>query len=205
MNKLTIKHALAAALALGALQAHALTFTVTAGPTSTESGAVTADFDNAPPAGWSYTGGALFTSSIGGVTAVPPGATGNFWSIGTSGNQDGPGVVSLAGGGAKYYGFLWGSPDEYNTVSFYDGATLLGSYTGSAVYPPANGDQSIGRFFNAFAGSGEKITSVQFGSTQNAFETDNHAVIAVPEPESYALMLAGLAVVGFVARRRTQR
>lgn len=199
-----IKHAIAAAAALAALQAHALSVTVTYGSMSAESGAVTIDFDSAPPAGWSYSGGALFTSSIGGITAVPPGSTGNFWSVGPSGGQDGPGLVDIAGG-AKYYGFLWGSPDAYNTVSFYDGATLLGSFDGSAAYPPANGDQSIGRFFNAFAGAGEKITRVEFGSSANAFETDNHAVIAVPEPESYALMLAGLGVVGFVARRRAQR
>jgi hypothetical protein len=198
-----IKHALAAAVALATIQAHALSTTVTAGPTSTESGAVTIDFDSAPPAGWSYSGGALFTTSIGGITAVPPGSTGNFWSVGPSGDQDGPGVVTLVGG-ASYYGFLWGSPDGYNTVSFYDGATLLGSFTGAAVYPPANGDQSIGRFFNAFAGAGETITRIEFASSQNAFETDNHAVIAVPEPETYALMLAGLGVVGFVARRRAQ-
>lgn len=35
--------------------------------------------------------------------------------------------------------------------------------------------------------------------------SDVLAVAAVPEPESYALMLAGLAVVGGVARRRLQR
>lgn len=198
-----IKHALAAAAALAAIQAHALSTTVTAGPTSAEFGAVTIDFDSAPPAGWSYSGGALFTTSIGGITAVPPGATGNFWSIGPSGGQDGPGLVTLAGG-ASYYGFLWGSPDGYNSVSFYDGATLLGSFTGAAVYPPANGDQSVGLFFNAFAGAGEKITRIEFGSSSNAFETDNHAVVAVPEPETYALMLAGLGVLGFVARRRAQ-
>ncbi len=195
------KLALIASAAACALQAHALTTTVTYGSTSAEPGAVTIDFDSAPPAGWSYSGGALFTSNIGGVTAQPPGSTGNFWSIGTSGGQDGPGVVALAGG-ASYYGFLWGSPDTYNTVSFYDGATLLGSFTGAAVWPPANGDQSIGRFFNAYAGSGETITSIMFTSTGNAFETDNHAVVAVPEPETYALMLAGLTAVGFVARRR---
>lgn len=36
------------------------------------------------------------------------------------------------------------------------------------------------------------------------FATVEFAVIAVPEPQTYALMLAGLAVVGFVARRRRQ-
>lgn len=198
-----IKTLVAAAAALAALQAHALSVDVTAGPVSTEAGAVTIDFDSAPPASWSYSGGALFTASSGGITAQPPGSTGNFWSIGTSGGQDGPGVVTITGG-AKYYGFLWGSPDSYNTVSFYDGATLLGSYTGSVVYPPADGDQSVGRFLNAHAGAGETITSIHFTSNGNAFETDNHAIVAVPEPETYALMLAGLASIGFMVRRRSR-
>ena len=31
---------------------------------------------------------------------------------------------------------------------------------------------------------------------------DNQSVGAIPEPETYALMLAGLGALGFVARRR---
>jgi len=33
-------------------------------------------------------------------------------------------------------------------------------------------------------------------------EVDNVSVVAVPEPETYALMLAGLGALGLVARRR---
>jgi hypothetical protein len=36
------------------------------------------------------------------------------------------------------------------------------------------------------------------------FRTNVAAVAAVPEPETYALLLAGLGVMGFVARRRKQ-
>jgi len=34
---------------------------------------------------------------------------------------------------------------------------------------------------------------------------DNVSVTAVPEPESYAMMLAGLALMGTIARRRKSK
>ena len=44
------------------------------------------------------------------------------------------------------------------------------------------------------------------GQTYTTFGTrDGLDVAAVPEPETYALMLAGLGAIGFVARRRTAR
>lgn len=155
---------------------------------------------------YSYTGGALYNisnSPISGVTARPPGSTGNFYSVGTSpAAQTGPGQVSFSTG-LSYFGFLWGSPDTYNKVSFYNGSSLLGSFTGSAVLNPANGNQSVSKYFNVFAAQGQKITRVEFLSTGNAFETDNHAFIAaIPEPEAYAMFLAGLGLMGVMVRRK---
>ena len=211
-------------VASSALPAHALTTSVTGGSFSSQAGALTIDFGVAPinntgpvsgalpsGAGYSYSGGALFnydaSSSLpNGISARPPGSTGNFWSIGNMPvAQQGPGVVSFSAP-ANYFGFLWGSPDTYNYVSFYDGNQLLGSFNGSAIKVPANGDQTYARYFNAFAGASEVITRVTFTSATNAFETDNHAFIsAVPEPESYAMLLAGLGMLGFATRRRKQK
>jgi hypothetical protein len=213
--------------------AHALTFTVTTGSFSSVAGAQTVDFgDSSPlinntgpvsgslPSGilggvtYSYSGGALFnfdgSSSLpNGISARPVGSTGNFWSIGPNPSaQQGPGVVHL-GGGVKYYGFLWGSPDAngWNSLSFFDASTQLGlTLDGSAIKIPPNGDQSYAKYFNVFADPGEVITEVRFSANRNAFETDNHAFIsAVPEPETYAMLLTGLGLMGFVARRRKQR
>ena len=43
-----------------------------------------------------------------------------------------------------------------------------------------------------------------YGSTDFSFlqDTDNDARVNVPEPETYAMMLAGLGLLGFIARRR---
>ena len=220
--KTPYRSALAALLLTGStFSAHAVSTSVTFGALSSVPGAVTTDFgtslnvnNTGPvlyplPAG--YTGGALFnfdsTSTLpNGISARPPGSTGNFWSIGPSpSSQQGPGVVTFAAP-VSYFGFLWGSPDSYNTVSFYDGSQLLASYNGSAIKVPPNGDQTYARFFNVFADQGEQFTKVVFGSTSNAFETDNHAIVsAVPEPETYAMLLAGLGLLGWHSRRRKHK
>lgn len=233
IKKNLLSVSVAAALLAVSSQASAFTISVTGGSFSSQAGALNIDFgvspvNNTSPVGglgsgadlvysgsgggvsYTYTGGALYNmdathSPISGITARPVGSAGNFYSVGTSpAAQTGPASVTFSAG-LKYFGLLWGSPDTYNTVSFYNGSTLLGSYTGSVILNPANGNQSVAGYFNAFAQGNEMITRVTFASSTNALETDNHSYIAaapIPEPETYAMLLAGLGMLGFAARRR---
>ncbi len=208
-----IKAFAAAALVLAAAQAHAISVTVSDGAFSLVSGVATDTFDADATFTLKVTGGAFFSTKVGGVSAKPPGSTGQWWSLGTSGNQRGPGLVVLDTP-ASYYGFLWGSPDTYNVVSFLYNGVEVGSFTGAKVFPPADGRQGAlagGQYVNFWAEGAERFNAVKFISGGNAFETDNHAVFApagiavfnaavVPEPGTYALMLAGLCAIGFMTR-----
>jgi hypothetical protein len=72
----------------------------------------------------------------------------------------------------------------------------------SLLFPVTNGDQSFNQAVQFTALAGAKITSLVFSSSDNAFESANFSITPIPEPETYALMMAGLGVMGFVARRR---
>jgi PEP-CTERM motif len=161
------------------------------------------------PAGVTLTGGALFLTDQG--NADLPTNVANSWStVGAFlavGPSHTPSATLSFATGLSSVSFLWGSPDVRNELII---GTNLGSHYFYAeplgILPVPEGDQSAARYVHFSANGGEFITSLTFGNTvrQDAFEVSNFSVTAVPEPETYALMLAGLLAVGFVARRRAE-
>lgn len=210
------KTLLAAALALAATSASAaITYNASGGMFSTEPGQVTLDFDDLMlPSGFaSYTGTVIPFPGNGGYAAEPPGDLTAFYSVGATNGQMPVTSATFGGPGISYFGFYMGSPDTYNSMTFYNGATAIFTLNGSQMAAAAllmpDGNQSHGFYMNVHANGGPSFTKIEFSSVDgngnaiNAFETDNHAyVISVPEPESYAMFGAGLGLLALLRRRK---
>eukprot|EP01030_Chromulinospumella_sphaerica_P022114 gene22114-22079_t len=206
------KTLLAIALTGAALSAHAgISYTATSGDTSAVSGVTTITFDDGQlPTGFaSYDSINAIIPAGGypGESAPPPNDGTGYFSVGVSHGQVSSSSVNFSGNGASYFGYYMGSPDNYNVVTVYSGNTAIlqinGSNMAQAASLLADGNQSHGFYMNFFTDQGTTISRVTFASSANAFETDNHAfTAAVPEPETYAMLLTGLGLVGFASRRR---
>jgi hypothetical protein len=147
--------------------------------------------------------GQAVQGSVSNLYAAPFLSNGNGTPFGDPNNgadattylTTGTGSVTLAlPGEEKYVGLLWGSVDTYNTLSLYNGSTLVGTVTGAQVTASANGDQGQFGTFYVNITSTDSFNTIVATSTQNAFEFDNVAFnpSAVPEPSSIMLGLIGM-------------
>jgi len=131
----------------------------------------------------------------------PDGAdTTTYLSSGSTGSDSLSEVTLTFAGPTNYLGLLWGSVDAYNTLTFYNGTTVVGTFTGDDVTSAANGDQSAQGTYFVNINLSDSFTSVVATSSQYAFEFDNVAISAdplkVPEPGTAGVFLLGLLLLG---------
>ena len=189
-------------LALGfaavASSAQAYSIDVIAGGTTPLVGSNAITFDGAPPVEL-VSGGAIFNASIPDITAKPVGSVDNFYSVGASPGQEGPGIFKL-GGDVNYFGFLWGSVDKHNVVTLLNNGEVVFGFDGTD-FVPSTGDQSQSIYVNIFGGNGEFFDEIQFATGSIAFEIDNAGYSTVPVPAALPLMASALGLFGLSRRK----
>lgn len=194
----------AAALAAPAQAAPTITFSP-GSPVPLPGTAVIQNFDGIAPGTSIGTGANVFADSVSGVAARPAfGSTGNFAAV-----QGPNGSYTINFGPANLFAFTLGSLDTYNslTLLFSDSTSI--TYQGGQIinglsFPSGNqiSGESNGQVrFTALSGD-PRIVGATFSSTQNSFEFDNIAIGAVPEPVTWAMMIAGFGLIGSTLRRR---
>jgi hypothetical protein len=172
--------AIAALISLAAVGANAATVASTLGVQSTTAFMLTDS---------NVAGGKLLTAGESDA-AMPVATIGNF----LAGEPDSTAVVTLGGVGSV--SFDWGTPDSWNEllVGLSDGTSE--SFLASTVGLSSEG-------YVTFTAGGASIDTLSFIAHGNpAFEAANFSVTAVPEPENLALLVAGLGLLGVMARRR---
>ncbi len=136
-------------------------------------------------ANFTASGNAEIVNGSSSVTAAPffgplPGSqdTTNYLSIGAGGTE----TITFTSEKSTF-GLYWGSLNSFNTIKFYDGTTLVASYSGADIIPLfPNGNQG------SFASNGyvefsglHSFDKVVLGTgNSNAFEIDNISAGSAP-------------------------
>jgi hypothetical protein len=128
----------------------------------------------------------------------------------------GTSYLSVLGGGSatinfapntRAFQFDWGSIDTYNVLTVTSTKGSVSFVPGGSSFPNlANGNQVLagtnGLFTVRGGNDGERFVSITLTSATNSFEIDNLATAAIPEPATWAMLIAGFGLVGVAARRR---
>ncbi len=164
------------------------------------------------PGVWTFAGGAItadtnIPDTVTPTTCLDPLGSGTGTTAYYACSVAGSTITADFAGGITGFDLLWGSPDGYNTLTFYTG--LDGTGTAESFIPgvaplitmaPVPEDPVL-----FVAAPGTVWESVTFTSAVNSFEFANVATLAaVPEPSILALLVGGflLIVAGAALRRR---
>jgi hypothetical protein len=161
-------------------------------------------FDAPNAAGFVWDGApATRIGSVPGVAAAPAGVTSRFAFLSTAWGQ--PATATLRTPALRSISLYWGSIDAHNRVEVLGtaGQTLF-SLNGNS-FSPANGNWNAAltnRRVQFSALPGTEIGGLRLIAQGIAFEFDDVAAGAVPEPSSWALLIAGFGLTGAAARRQ---
>lgn len=153
-------------------------------------------------------GGSVATLSGGTVFAsdqpfadIPKGTVTDFLAAGVQAGE--PATLTFTSP-VSYLSFLWGSPDLYNLLTIVSTDITQVFTVASLGFAVTDGNQAFSQYVQFTSAPGSKITGVIFNNApaRDAFEVANFSVSAIPEASTYVLMLGGLGLVAFVARRR---
>ena len=117
-------------------------------------------------------------------------------------------TVGFATGGTKEIPSGAGNQNAYVTI-FFNPLDAFGALTSPQIASLAYGDCTTGSLMGM--GMGAKTcmtgyinpaTGLQGGTMMGTYPITQTITAAVPEPETYAMMMAGLGLLGFVVRRR---
>lgn len=141
-----------------------------------------------------------------GNTGVPGPDTSKYLTSGSDGAVDGAAVELQFDSLMLYFGLLWGSVDAYNTLTFYNGSTVVDVVTGAQVLASPVGSQGVNGTVYVNFNTTSQFDRVVATSSQYAFEFDNvsYNASAVPDGGTTSLLL-GLALTGVGILRRNLR
>ncbi len=147
-------------------------------------------------------GGTIYTSDQP-FADIPAGTVTDFLAAGPMAGQ--PATLTFTTP-VSYLSFLWGSPDLYNLLTVIS-TDITQTFTVATLgFAVTDGNQAFSQYVQFLSAPGSRITGVVFTNTpvQDAFEVANFSVTSVPESSTFALLAAGLGIIGFVVRRRRQ-
>lgn len=189
--------------------------TATIGGTPSVSGATLETFDESSPSTLTVSPPTSLVMGSGSYTAPYfSGSTAAYFSEApTVGYDTTQYVVAQPGGSAtltfptpeNYLGFLWGSVDTPNNLTFYDSAgSTIGTITGANILA-LTGDSSgdMGQNGTAYVNISSTLafSKVVFTTPEWFFEFDDVAyATVVPEPACFVLLGCGLCILLFAVR-----
>lgn len=159
---------------------------------------------NTIPAGWAVADGTVDVVTTGTYGLTCAGGAGRCVDL--DGSTMNPGVLSrtFASVAGMTYTLSFDLSGNQRTAASDTVSVMFGSTTAS--FTVAKNDPWLQRqvSYTALQGGQVTLSFANSGADNQGAMLDNVSVTAVPEPESYALMLAGLGLMGTIVRRRKQ-